>query len=63
MNLTITADNVSRALFTTRLHAHVTFMNNNSCDYSSFDMYFVSNYINNQKSFTLCVFSSLFLDL
>ena len=48
MNLTTTADSVSRASLTTRLHAHVISMNDNLCDYSSFNMCLVSNYMNNQ---------------
>ena len=42
------ADKNSRASSTTKLHVCVTFMKDNLCDYSSFDMYFVSNYTNNQ---------------
>ena len=38
----------SRAFSTTKLYACMTCTNDNSCDYSSFDMYFVSNYMNNQ---------------
>ncbi len=48
MNLTTTADSVSRALLTTRSHAHVISMNDNLHDYSSFDMCLVSSYMNNQ---------------
>ena len=48
MNLITTADSISRASLTTRLHAHVIFMNDNLCDYSSFDMCLVSSYMNNQ---------------
>ena len=42
------ADKDSRASSTTKLHVCVTLTNNNSCDYFSFDMYFMSNYMNNQ---------------
>ena len=42
------ADESSRAFFTTKLHICMTFMNDNSHDYSLFDMYLVSNYMNNQ---------------
>ena len=38
----------SKASSTTRSHAHVTSMNDNLRDYSSFDMCLVSNYTNNQ---------------
>jgi len=38
----------SRASSTTRLHAHVISTNNNSRDYSSFDMRLVPSYMNNQ---------------
>jgi len=51
MNLTTTADsisNTSRAFSTTRLHVCVISMNDNSHDYSSFDMCLVFNYMNNQ---------------
>ena len=48
MNLTTTAGSASKALPTTRSHAHVTSMNNNSRDYSSFNMCLVSSYTNNQ---------------
>ena len=48
MNSTITADSISRALFTTRLHICVTSTNDNSHNYSLFDMHLVSNYMNNQ---------------
>ena len=48
MNSTTTASSISRASFTTRLHAHVTSTNDNLRDYSSFNMHLVSNYMNNQ---------------
>src|SRR5436189_148602 len=48
MNLITTADSASRASLTTRSHAHVTSMNDNSHDYSSFDMHLVSSYTNKQ---------------
>ena len=48
INLITTADSISRILLTIKLHTHVIFMNDNLHDYFSFDMYFVSNYINNQ---------------
>jgi len=38
----------SRAFSTTRPHAHVISMNDNPCDYSSFDMRLVPSYTNNQ---------------
>ena len=38
----------SRASSTIRSHAHVISMNDNLCDYSSFNMCLVSNYMNNQ---------------
>ena len=38
----------SRASLITRSHAHVTSMNDNLCDYYSFNMCLVSNYTNNQ---------------
>src|SRR5437773_579693 len=38
----------SRAFLTTRSHTYVTSMNDNLCDYSSFDMCLVFNYMNNQ---------------
>jgi len=47
MNTTTTTDENSRTL-TIKSHACVIFTNNNSHDYSLFDMYFVSNYMNNQ---------------
>ena len=37
-------DNVSTA----NLNAHVNSINDNSCNYFSFDMHLVSNYMNNQ---------------
>ena len=42
------ADENNKASSTTKSHVHMIFMNNNSCDYSSFDMHFVSSYTNNQ---------------
>ena len=48
MKSIITTDNISRALFIIKLHAHVISTNDNSCDYSLFNMHLVSNYINNQ---------------
>ena len=42
------ADEDSRASSTTKLHVCVTFINDNSHDYSSFNMHLVSNYTNNQ---------------
>ncbi len=48
MNLITTAGSTSRALLTTRPHAHVTSMNDNPRGYSSFDMHLVSSYMNNQ---------------
>ena len=41
-------DEDSRAFSTIKSHVHMIFMNNNSCDYSSFDMHLVSSYTNNQ---------------
>ena len=38
----------SRASLTTRSHACVTSINDNLCDYSSFNMCLVSSYMNNQ---------------
>ena len=43
------ADKDSRAFLTTKSHVCVIFMNDNSCDYSSFDMHLVSSYMNNQR--------------
>ena len=48
MNLTTTAGSASRALLTTRPHARVASMNDNPCDYSSFNMCLVPSYMNNQ---------------
>ena len=51
MNITDSSsktDENSRASSTTKSHICVTFINDNLCDYSSFDMYLVSNYTNNQ---------------
>ena len=42
------ADKDSRAFFTTKVHTHVISINDNSHDYSSFDMHLVSSYMNNQ---------------
>ena len=38
----------SRASSTTKLHVCVISTNDNSCDYSLFDMHLVSSYMNNQ---------------
>ena len=43
----INADNDNN-VFTANLNTHVNSINNNSCDYFSFDMCLVSNYMNNQ---------------
>jgi len=48
MNSSIIADSISRVSSITRLHAHVISMNNNLCDYFSFNMCFMSSYMNNQ---------------
>ena len=51
MNLFTTADsinNVSKAFSIIKSYICMIFMNNNSCNYSLFDMYLMSNYINNQ---------------
>ena len=42
------ADEDSRASSTTRPHARVISMNDNSRDYSSFNMHLVPSYMNNQ---------------
>ena len=46
-NVTDNAGN-SNNMFTANLNTCVNFTDNNSCDYSSFNMHLVSNYMNNQ---------------
>ena len=46
-NNVINADNDNN-MFTANLNTCVNFINDNSCDYFSFDMHFVLNYTNNQ---------------
>jgi len=46
-NVTGNTDNDNNML-TTNLNAHVNSINDNLCDYFSFDMHLVSNYMNNQ---------------
>ena len=46
-NVTNNADNDNN-MFTVNLNICVNSTDNNSCDYLSFDMHLVSNYMNNQ---------------
>ncbi len=43
----INIDN-SNNMFTTNSNTHINSINDNSCDYLSFNMYLISNYMNNQ---------------
>ena len=46
-NVTDNADNDNN-MSTANSNTHMNFINNNLCDYFSFNMHLVSNYINNQ---------------
>ena len=52
----------SRAFSTIRLHVCMTSTNNNLCDYSSFNMHLVSNYINNQLIYYFIISAILAAD-
>ena len=43
--------NNSNNMFTANSNTHMNFINNNSCDYLSFNMCLVSNYMNNQLTY------------
>ena len=42
------ADKNSKAFSIIKSHVHMIFINDNLCSYSSFNMYFMFNYTNNQ---------------
>ena len=54
----INADNDDN-MFTANSNTHVNSIDNNSCDYFSFNMHLVSNYMNNQLIYYY-IFSAIF---